>query len=424
MTHATRFLALSAIACMGLLSACGGASSGASGSPSGTGMAATSASHLIPSMNAGTDRSGPIVRAASTTGSTTARAGVGLSAASPSSPNATFATTTWNAATFAGHGARGFNQPGDLSAKSFADMAATGANVVRVFVNMTLNTAQDAYLFDLTGVDAAVTAGLSDGFKVVIVFQPISQSTTPEFWSDSRLQASLVNNWSTTASKYRASPVVAAYDLINEPIAPAGEGQWESIALALINAIRAADTVHPIIFEPSPGGVPEAFEELKPLKADNVVYSVHFYEPYGFTHQGLRSSVSVPYPSPSDSPVGLVDHAALARLLAPVRQFADTYNLPLYVGEFSAVRWAPGTSAYNYVADAIDLFESYGWSWTYHEWRGYQGWDAELPETFFSGLPYVNAMPQGWSNMNFAAMRTNSTDTMLLLKQVFTLNVH
>ena len=31
-----------------------------------------------------------------------------------------------------------------------------------------------------------------------------------------------------------------------------------------------------------------------------------------------------------------------------------------------------------YISDSLAYFEAQGWSWTYHEFRGWHGWDAEM----------------------------------------------
>jgi hypothetical protein len=63
--------------------------------------------------------------------------------------------------------------------------------------------------------------------------------------------------------------------------------------------------------------------------------------------------------------------------LEPVREFQRAYNVHIYAGEFSAIRWAPGDSAYRYLKDVIELFEEYGWDWTYHAYREWDGWSVE-----------------------------------------------
>jgi hypothetical protein len=51
--------------------------------------------------------------------------------------------------------------------------------------------------------------------------------------------------------------------------------------------------------------------------------------------------------------------------------------MPIYIGEFSAIRWAPDDSAYRYLKDVIELFEENNWSWAYHAFREWDGWSVE-----------------------------------------------
>lgn len=62
-------------------------------------------------------------------------------------------------------------------------------------------------------------------------------------------------------------------------------------------------------------------------------------------------------------------------MLAPVRDFQMRHKARIYVGEFSAVAWAEGAD--RYIADCIELFEEYGWDWSYHAFREWHGWDVE-----------------------------------------------
>ena len=57
--------------------------------------------------------------------------------------------------------------------------------------------------------------------------------------------------------------------------------------------------------------------------------------------------------------------------------FQREFNVHIYVGEFSAVRWTPENSSYRYLRDLIDLFEEYDWDWSYHAFREWDGWSAE-----------------------------------------------
>jgi len=63
--------------------------------------------------------------------------------------------------------------------------------------------------------------------------------------------------------------------------------------------------------------------------------------------------------------------------MLPAIEFQQAYNVHIYVGEFSVIRWAPGDSGYQYLRDVIDLFEEYGWDWSYHAFREWDGWSVE-----------------------------------------------
>jgi len=359
----------------------------------------------------------------------------------------------WTAATFASKGVRGFNSPGDVSDQSMSAMAASGANVVRYFVDLTPNTGNDsnatAYTYDLAPLTSVATSAAKYGFKVVVVLADDDSFETYFTGTNSaNLQASVSNIWSMIATQFKGSNSVAAYDLLNEPIVNSGTDHWISVATNLIKTIRAIDPGKVIVFEPQPGAQPSAFETLAPLPFTNIVYSFHTYSPYQITYQGIPGNgfyTQETYPSPATADIGAVNSSNLAdanngivsdMYLAPVVAFQQKYNAPIYVGEFSCVRWAPIAptnglpTANNYIGDAIALFESHGWAWNYHAWRQYYGWDAELPESLFNQWPYTNAypvipsgLPYSWPQNDYALYRTNTTDTMLLLKQYFSLNL-
>jgi len=108
----------------------------------------------------------------------------------------------------------------------------------------------------------------------------------------------------------------------------------------------------------------------------NVIYQVHMYWPGQFTHQGVNGpSAPITYPGTIG---GLpCDKQALRQHLQAVRDFQLAYNVHIYAGEFSAIRWAPGDSGYQYLRDCIDLFEEYHWDWSYHAYREWDGWSVE-----------------------------------------------
>jgi endoglucanase len=222
-----------------------------------------------------------------------------------------------------------------------------------------------------------------------------------EFWQDYRYHELAHQLWDYIAARYKnRGDVIAGYDLLNEPAVPdvradSGPASWNALALGLVSTIRAHDPHRPILIgsaiSPKPDGPLwwTRFESVNALPAppdDNIVITPHMYAPHAFTHQGVQPSYpdGVPYPGvvAGQTWEGLPetvdwDSEAILRYMAPAREYQRLHQVPLYLGEFSTPRWIGGHGN-RYLRDVIQVCERFGWSWTYHAWREWEGWDAEL----------------------------------------------
>jgi len=198
-------------------------------------------------------------------------------------------------------------------------------------------------------------------------------------FQEKRYQDKLVDVWDRIAKRYKGREVVYAYDLLNEAVeGTVAEGllNWRDLATKAAETIRAIDPGKPVVFEPSPWGGPDGFDVLEPLNIGRVIYSFHMYRPHSFTHQGVYDDkASIEYP-------GLIggefwNKERLREEMLPAIEFQQAFNVQVYVGEFSVARWAPGDSGYHYLRDVTDLFEEYGWDWSYHAFREWDGWSLE-----------------------------------------------
>jgi hypothetical protein len=193
-------------------------------------------------------------------------------------------------------------------------------------------------------------------------------------------QAHFLEAWERIAGRFHEDPAVWGYDLVNEPVIgmlPDGVRSWPELALEAARRIRAIDPRKAIIVEPAPWGSPEGLDDFEPLPGlDGIIYSVHMYMPHKFTHQGVHDNQSgITYPGVIDGRPW--DKAEIRRALEPARRFERDYRVPIYIGEFSAIRWAPGTSAADWLRDVIEVMEEYRWDWAYHAYREWNGWSFE-----------------------------------------------
>jgi hypothetical protein len=297
------------------------------------------------------------------------------------------------------------------SEADFQDLAATGANVVRVPIQLRKCKGCDHYDMpeaDIRYAQRVLVRGERYGFRVVLVLLATPWGDQSDYWNSDSLKADIVDKWERVAWRLKSYSALQAYDLLNEPVVrdtPPGrsvQAPWRELAGAIARELRAADPETPLMIEPTPWGLPSSLRQTEPLTQPGLVYSFHFYEPHAFTHQGLPGEpMAMTYPGQG------WNKARLSQALDDARRFAAQHQVPLFVGEFSCVRWAPAGSCPRYIADSLSLFEAEGWGWAYHCWRCYQGWDPEVPADIAQAQT-AGLLPQH---------RKADSPTLLLLQQ-------
>jgi hypothetical protein len=260
---------------------------------------------------------------------------------------------------------RGWNlasAPGKTLA-DYQSLVATGANLTRFGVVLAADAAGVLQFVPGTLQEAANHIRFSAQCGVHLVLAVCldpwpSRSST--FWTTPSQQTSLIERWQELVRAWLPYRHLS-FDILNE----AQHDAWPGLAPRIIQAIRVVDPSRIVIYEPAPHASPSAFTGLTPLPFDGVVYSPHMYDPHPFTHQGIYDS---------DTPPDFVPGEASA-WLQPVIDFQQRYNLPIYVGEFGCIRWAP--HRHDYVAEVLAVFQAQGWGWSYHAWGEWDGWDAQ-----------------------------------------------
>jgi endoglucanase len=194
---------------------------------------------------------------------------------------------------------------------------------------------------------------------------------------EKRYQDRFLQVWEKIATRYKDNPQIWGYDLCNEPVTgdiPEGVLDWHDLAANTAKRVREIDNAHAIIVEPGPWGMASGMAFFEPIPVPGIVYSVHMYDPHPYTHQGVGTTpLGVTYPGMIQGELWNKDK--IRETLKPALDYARDYNVQIYVGEFSVIRWAPG--AKQYLSDCIDVFEEYGWDWAYHAFREYDGWSVE-----------------------------------------------
>ena len=222
----------------------------------------------------------------------------------------------------------------------------------------------------------------------------------------------LIQLWEYIAKNYGSHPRLLGYDLLNEPNTANDEAYYFDVVLPeLVKKIREYDKNTYIIVETAPYAFPSKFSSLKPIDDKKAVYSLHFYWPHQYTHQGIGNytDVQLSYPGtygnfPNDIKT-FWDKEALDTSVQAVVKFQQENNAIIWVGEFGVLRYAE--NAHKWVSDIISVFEQYGWDWCYHSYGSYNGFNP----TFGPFDKISNIMDGG-----------KDTDILKVLKSGFALN--
>ena len=188
------------------------------------------------------------------------------------------------------------------------------------------------------------------------------------FWNHPHFQDRFIALWEEFARRYKDNSIIAGYDLINEPNTNSPYGRfshdytpdWKSINevyFRAVRAIRRIDPHHIIILEGD--GFSKYFHGLEKPFSENLVYSMHSYNPAGFGKGKYPGVIRNQYWDKSKQ-LQFVQGSEGFR-------FSQRYNVPLLISEFGSVyNGCEGEiqDRFNAFKDYIDIFNDLGLHWT------------------------------------------------------------
>ncbi len=334
-------------------------------------------------------------------------------------PIASHATPAYQAAKLFRHGANlgnyleappGQNWGVTVSAGEFAIMHAEGFDHVRVPVgwHYYAGPAPDFALSPeiFSRVDFVVTNALANQLAVMINIHHFDElDTNPAAATDEFLKI-----WAQVAAHYRTFPAQLAFELDNEPHQNATTAVMNPLYARAIAEIRATNPRRTIFVEPGSWGSIDELKNLVLPPDDNVIVSVHCYEPFVFTHQGANWTAGITpvtgivFPGPPAAPLvpdpslklqGWVKSwiqnyntlpagknpsspIAFEEKLHYCRAWSDYYGRPVHLGEFGAYTRADEQSRANFYAAFRRACEADGLGWAIWDWSaGFRYWDKQ-----------------------------------------------
>jgi endoglucanase len=237
----------------------------------------------------------------------------------------------------------------------------------------------------------AISWSLELGLKVIVDLHLLRSyhflDEDPALWTDQSEQRRFVNLWEQLSDELKDYPLTdVAYELLNEPYS-AGPGDWNRIATAAVEAIRAHEPHRKLIIEMTRGYV-------VPDDDKNIILNFHFYTPMLLTHYtaswwrgGGSYNGPIQYPGlivdPSDL-TGLPDELigslrnhihvynkeALEEHIRRYVEQAKSYDLPLYCGEWGAFSAAPEEMRMQWYSDVVAIMDKHQIAWAKWDYKG------------------------------------------------------
>ncbi len=255
--------------------------------------------------------------------------------------------------------------------------------------------------------DAIVTNAVALGLGVIINIHGFDAFTTDPAANREEFFAI----WRQVAAHYADAPATVVFEPINEPHDAATTAVMNPIYARFVAEVRKTNPHRTLFIGPGQWNSASELPKLELPQDDNIVVTVHCYEPFFFTHQGatwagpaVKPLKGIQFPGPPQTPweplpgVEYQDwilktlraynteptdrnpsgpKAFLPRIHDAV-QWSEKTGRPIHFGEFGAFRNADQASRARYYKAMRQALEAAGFGWAIWDWKsGFNYWDAQ-----------------------------------------------
>lgn len=171
--------------------------------------------------------------------------------------------------------------------------------------------------------------------------------------------------WRQMALHFQAAPDSVFFEVLNEPFDKLTPELWNEYFTEALGLIRQTNPTRAVIVGPAHWNAISHLAQLQLPESDrHLIVTVHFYEPFEFTHQGAswtkqKDQVGVSWTGST------AELAALNHAFDQANAWSKAKQRPLFLGEFGAYDRAPMESRARWTAAIARAAEARGWSWAY-----------------------------------------------------------
>jgi len=196
--------------------------------------------------------------------------------------------------------------------------------------------------------------------------------------------------WKQIAEHYKDAPPTVLFELLNEPNGKLDELKWNDLLAKTLSVVRASNPTRTVVVGPGRwNGIGALSKLVLPDGDANLLVTVHFYDPFHFTHQGAE------WAEGSNAWLGTTwgtdaDKKAITDSFDKAAKWGADHHRPMYLGEFGAYSKSPIEGRARWTAFVARTAESHGMPWTY--WEFCSGFGAYDPVAKQWRQPLLDAL--------------------------------
>jgi endoglucanase len=213
----------------------------------------------------------------------------------------------------------------------------------------------------LSTLDWAVNTALANDLMVILDLHNYNDVAS----DPARFKPRILAFWRQIGERFKKAPNTVLFEILNEPNGNLTPELWAQLRSEALPIIRAANPTRTLIIGPPFWNGIGALDYLTLPEGDrNIIVTVHYYEPFPFTHQGAPWSpetVNLSGVTWGSEP----EKKRVEDDFGRAQRWATARRRPILLGEFGAYDKAPLESRVRYIAHVARTAESQGWAWTY-----------------------------------------------------------
>lgn len=267
-----------------------------------------------------------------------------------------------------------------LREEYFRLVKSKGFNSVRIPIRWSAHTSESApYTIEesfFERVDWAIEQSLANDLMVMINVHHYEEI----FINPAAERAKFLSIWEQISARYADQPAEVLFEILNEPHNQLTAALWNELLPQALSVIREKNPYRTVVIGAAEwGGIP-GLQKLVIPSDSNLIVTVHYYEPFQFTHQGA-SWVE----GNADAWLGTKWNGTAAEVNAIRNHFqtivdwGEQRNVPINIGEFGAYSRADSPSRGRWTREVVRFALEKNMS--YHYWEFGSGFGVFNPST-------------------------------------------